>query len=53
MNKTNWSNGVYIQFRQSFNKETFSYDDQIKSYEKNIDKTKRAYLRNSELFEHL
>ena len=30
---TNTSNGVYIQFRQSFTKETYFYDEQLKSYE--------------------
>ena len=31
MNKTKWCNGFYIQFRQSFAKETFSYDEHLKS----------------------
>ena len=26
-----WCNGFYIQFRQSFAKETFSYDEYLKS----------------------
>ena len=26
-----WDNGLYIQFRQSFAKETFSYDERLKS----------------------
>ena len=30
-NKTKWCNGFYIQFRQSFAKETFSYDEHLKS----------------------
>ena len=28
---TKWCNGFYIEFRQSFAKETFSYDEQLKS----------------------
>ena len=32
MNKTKWCNGFYIEFRQSFAKETFSYDKHLKSY---------------------
>ena len=32
MNKTKWYNGFYIKFRQSFTKESFSYDDYLKSY---------------------
>ena len=31
MNKTKWCNGFYIEFRQSFAKETFSYDEHLKS----------------------
>ena len=31
MNKTKWCSGFYIQFRQSFAKETFSYDKYLKS----------------------
>ena len=31
MNNTKWSNGFYIQFRQSFAKEIFSYDEHLKS----------------------
>ena len=31
MNNTKWCNGLYIQFRQSFAKETFSYDEYLKS----------------------
>ena len=31
MNKKKWCNGLYIQFRQSFAKETFSYDEHLKS----------------------
>ena len=31
MNNTKWYNGFYIQFRQSFAKETFSYDEYLKS----------------------
>ena len=31
MNNTNWCNGFYIQFRQNFAKETFSYDEHLKS----------------------
>ena len=30
-NKTKWCNGFYIEFRQNFAKETFSYDEQLKS----------------------
>ena len=28
---TNWCNDFYIQFRQNFAKETFSYDEHLKS----------------------
>ena len=31
INNTKWCNGVCIQFRQSFAKETFSYDEHLKS----------------------
>ena len=31
MNNAKWCNGFYIQFRQSFAKETFSYDEHFKS----------------------
>ena len=31
MNNTKWCNGFYIEFRQSFAKETFSYDEYLKS----------------------
>ena len=31
MNNTKWCNGFYIEFRQSFVKETFSYDEHLKS----------------------
>ena len=31
MNITKWCNGFYIEFRQSFAKETFSYDEHLKS----------------------
>ena len=31
MNNTKWCNGFYIEFRQSFAKETFSYDEHLKS----------------------
>ena len=31
MNKTKWCHGFYIQFRQNFAKETFSYDEHLKS----------------------
>ena len=31
MNKTKWCNGFYMEFRQSFTKETFSYDERLKS----------------------
>ena len=31
MNNTKWCNAFYIQFRQSFAKETFSYDEHLKS----------------------
>ena len=33
MNNTKWSNGFSIEFRQSFAKETFPYDEQLQSYE--------------------
>ena len=31
MNNTKWCNGFYIEFRQNFAKETFSYDEHLKS----------------------
>ena len=31
MNNTKWCNGFYIEFRQSLAKETFSYDEHLKS----------------------
>ena len=31
MNNTKWCNGFYIEFRQHFAKETFSYDEHLKS----------------------
>ena len=31
MNNTKWCNGFYIEFRQSFTKEFFSYDEHLKS----------------------
>ena len=31
MNNAKWCNGFYIEFRQSFTKETFSYDEHLKS----------------------
>ena len=31
MNNTKWCNDFYIEFRQSFAKETFSYDEYLKS----------------------
>ena len=31
MNNTKWFNGFYIEFRQSFAEETFSYDEHLKS----------------------
>ena len=31
MNSTKLCNGFYIQFRQSFTKKTFSYDEHLKS----------------------
>ena len=31
MNNTKWCNGFYIEYRQSFAKETFSYDEYLKS----------------------
>ena len=31
MDKTNWCNGFCIEFRQSFIKETYSYDEYLKS----------------------
>ena len=31
MNSTKWCNGLYIEFRQNFTKETFSYDEHLKS----------------------
>ena len=30
MDKTNWCYGFHIQFRQSYIKETFSYDEHLK-----------------------
>ena len=33
MNNTKWYNGFYIEFRQSFAKETFSYDERLKNEE--------------------
>ena len=32
MNNQKWCNGLYIQFRQNVAKETFSYDEYLKSY---------------------
>ena len=29
MNNTKWCNGFYIEFRQSFAKETFPYDEHL------------------------
>ena len=31
MNNAKWCNGLSIEFRQSFAKETFSYDEYLKS----------------------
>ena len=31
MNNKNWYNGFYTEFRQSFAKETLSYDEYLKS----------------------
>ena len=31
MNNKKWCNGFNIEFRQSFTKETFSYDEHLKS----------------------
>ena len=31
MDKTKQGNGFYIEFRQDFTKETFSYDEHLKS----------------------
>ena len=31
MNNTKWCNGFYIEFTQSFAKETYSYDEHLKS----------------------
>ena len=31
MNNTKWCNGFYIEFRQNVTKETFSYDEHLKS----------------------
>ena len=31
MNNKKWCNGFYIEFRQSFAKETLSYDEYLKS----------------------
>ena len=31
INKTNWCNGFCVQFRQTFAKETFSYDEHLKT----------------------
>ena len=30
-NNTKWCNGLYIEFGQNFTKETFSYDEHLKS----------------------
>ena len=30
-NNTKWFNSLYIEFRQNFTKETFSYDENLKS----------------------
>ena len=32
MNLKKYCNGFYIQFKQSFTKETFSYDEYLKSF---------------------
>ena len=32
MDKTNWCNGFYVQFRHSFTKETFSYNEYLKGW---------------------
>ena len=34
MNRTKWCNGLYIEFRQNFAKETLSYDEHFKSLNK-------------------
>ena len=31
MNNTKWCDGFYIEFRQNFVKETFSYDEYLKN----------------------
>ena len=31
LNNTKWCNGFYTEFRQNFTKETFSYDEHLKS----------------------
>ena len=31
LNDTKWCNGFYIEFRQNFTKETFSYGEHLKS----------------------
>ena len=31
LNNAKWCNGFYIEFRQHFAKETFSYDEHLKS----------------------
>ena len=33
INNTKWCNGLYIQFRQYFAKETFFYNEHLKSYD--------------------
>ena len=33
MNNKKWCNGFYIEFRQSFAKETFSYGERLKNEE--------------------
>ena len=42
MNNTKWCNDFYIKFRQSFTKETFSYDKRLKILEYSILKTGSA-----------
>ena len=31
LNDAKWCNGFYIEFKQNFTKETFSYDEHLKS----------------------
>ena len=56
MDNTKGDIGSYIQFRQSFAKETFSYDEQLKSEEMKYESHKTAQIVKracSELFKHM